>query len=162
MVAHLTLNPTKIAWRIFSRCVWHVSERKLEILITFRPQLVIAANIVTQLDQTFAKLSICALYHRLFGVNQSYRRWIYFLAATQCASYLGFVCMHLLQCRPLCKFWSWPGGCMPFTTVLVSMEPPNSLIDFGLVALAMVMIQPIQLKPRVKWKLRILFGLGSL
>lgn len=126
--------------------------------------MTLADNLVALLDQTFAKLSICALYRRIFGVNQVYRYWIYILAAAQCAVYVALVCMQLLQCRPLHRFWNWlaPGSCMPWTTILVALEPPNSLIDFGLVALAMVMIQPMQLKSSAKWRLRFLFGLGSL
>lgn len=119
---------------------------------------------MSMLDQTFAKLSICALYRRIFGVNQMYRRWVYILAAAQCATCLTLVCMQLLQCRPVHKFWDWsaPGECMPWTMTLLATEPPSSLVDFGLVALAMVMIRPMQLKPKSKWKLRFLFGLGSL
>lgn len=124
----------------------------------------LAANIITLLDQTFAKLSICALYRRIFGVNQVYRRWIYLLAAAQCVAYVTFVLMQLLQCRPLRSFWNWlaPGKCMPWTTILLVAGPLNSLVDFGLVALAMAMIRPMKLNSSAKWKLRFLFGLGSL
>lgn len=126
--------------------------------------MVITTTIITMLDQTFAKLSICALYRRIFGVNQVYRRWVYILAAAQCAICLTLVCMQLLLCRPFHKFWDWliPGQCTPWTTLLLVTEPPNSLVDFGLVALAMAMIRPMQLKPSAKLKLRFLFGLGSL
>lgn len=116
------------------------------------------------LDQTFAKLSICALYRRIFGVNQSCRRWIYVLAAAQCATYIAYLLMHSLRCRPIHAFWDplAPGQCMAWTTILLATEPPNSLIDFGLVALAMAMIRSLRLKPNEKWRLRFLFALGSL
>ncbi|KAF7865956.1 hypothetical protein EAF04_006120 [Stromatinia cepivora] len=62
------------------------------------------------------------------------------------------------------KFWQWwaPGKCIPFSTILVSLEPPNSLIDFALVILALSMIRSLRIKTKAKWKLRFLFGLGSL
>lgn len=116
------------------------------------------------LDQTLSKLSVCALYLRIFGVNRTYRRCVYLLAAAQCLTCVAFIIIQCLLCRPLQDFWTWPGRktCMPWTTVLLATEPPNSLIDFGLVAVAMVMIRPVQLTSREKWKLRLLFGLGSL
>lgn len=142
----------------------HFSCLETFLLSFTNSQMVITTTITTMLDQTFAKLSICALYRRIFGVNQVYRRWLYILAAAQCAICLTLVCMQLLLCRPFYKFWDWlvPGECTPWTTLLLVTEPPNSLVDFGLVALAMSMIQPMQLKPNAKWKLRSLFGLGSL
>lgn len=126
--------------------------------------MIFASTILTMLDQTFSKLSVCALYRRIFGVNQVYRRWVYILAAAQCATCFTLVCMQILLCRPLHKFWDWaaPGQCMPWTTILLATEPPNSLVDFGLVALAMAVIRPMQLDSKAKWKLRLLFGLGSL
>ena len=116
------------------------------------------------LDQTLAKFSICALYYRIFSINRTYRRWIYVLAALQALVYIALVLIQSFQCRPVNKFWQWwaEGECFPFTTILVALEPPNSLIDFALVILALVMIRSLHVKPSAKLKLRILFGLGSL
>lgn len=166
-VLDLTIDPQSFE-KIFKVCtrVYLSPFSCLEIfLLSFEKfQMIIAATITTMGDQTFAKLSICALYHRIFGVSQVYRRWVYILAAAQCATCLALVCMELLLCRPFHKFWDWlaPGECTPWTTLLLATEPPNSLIDFALVSLAIVMIRPLQLKPNEKWKLRFLFGLGGL
>lgn len=162
---NLTIDPQSFE-KIFKvrKTLFAISAASI-FLLNFRTfQMVITTTITTILDQTFAKLSICALYRRIFGVNQVYRRWVYSLAAAQCAICLTLVCMQLLLCRPFHKFWDWlvPGQCTPWTTLLLVTEPPNSLVDFGLVALAMSMIRPMQLKPNAKWKLRFLFGLGSL
>ena len=51
---------------------------------------------------------------------------------------------------------------MPFSTILLAIDPLNSLIDFTLVILAMAMIRSLHLKRQAKWKLRFLFGLGGL
>lgn len=129
-------------------------------LIFIQPQLQFSDNFLFFLDQTFAKFSIYALYRRIFSVNQGYRRWIYLLASAQFLVFLASVCIQLLQCRPIYKFWNFvdPGTCMPWTVILIAMEPPNSLVDFGLVVLAMAMIRPLRLSSRAKWKLRLLFG----
>lgn len=90
--------------------------------------------------------------------------WIYSLAAAQILCYIGLIIMQTLQCRPVNKFWQFwvEGECFPFSWILLVLEIPNSLIDFALVALAMVMIKGIQLRTGSMWKLRFLFGLGSL
>lgn len=126
--------------------------------------MVFAADIITMLDQTLAKLSICALYYRIFGVNRAYRPWIYLIGAVQIATYMALLIMQFLQCQPLNKFWRYwvPGYCMPETTILLALEPPNALVDFALVALALAMIRPLQMQSSAKLKLRLLFGLGSL
>lgn len=162
----MTIDPQDFA-KIFKVCITILLGCVfcLDIfLLTSVSQMVLTSTITAMLDQTFAKLSICALYHRIFGVNRVYRHWVYILAAAQCATFTALLCMQLLQCRPLHRFWDWltPGECMSWTTILLATEPPNSLVDFGLVWLAMLMIRPMQLKPSAKWKLRFLFGLGSL
>ncbi|KAF1994668.1 benzoate 4-monooxygenase cytochrome P450 [Amniculicola lignicola CBS 123094] len=127
-------------------------------------KMIFVADLITMLDQTLSKLSVCALYIRIFGVMSNYRPWIYTLAVAQIICYISLVIMQTLQCRPVHKFWQFwvQGECFPFSWILLVLEVPNSLIDFGLVGLAMVMIRRIQLQTRSMWKLRILFGLGSL
>jgi hypothetical protein len=126
--------------------------------------MIFVADMITMLDQTLSKWSVCALYIRIFGVIGNYRKWIYGLAFAQGLCYLGLVIMQPLQCRPINRFWQFwvEGECYPFSWILLILEIPNSLIDFGLVALAMVMIKSIQLQTGSMWKLRVLFGLGSL
>jgi hypothetical protein len=127
-------------------------------------QMIFVADVITLLDQCFAKWSICALYYRIFSVKRVYGLWIQGIAALQFALYIVLVVMQFLQCRPLNKFWQWwsPGDCMPFSTLLLAIEPANSLIDFALVILAMAMIRSLNMKTEAKWKLRFLFGLGGL
>ena len=80
--------------------------------------MVFIADIITFLDQCFAKWSICALYYRIFSVNRVYALWIQFIAAVQFALYVVLVIMQSLKCRPLNRFWQWwiPGYCIPFST----------------------------------------------
>lgn len=118
---------------------------------------------ITMLDQSLAKWSICALYYRIFSINRSNGRWIWAIALAQGLVNVALFVVQPLQCRPLHKFWEFwaDGDCMPFANILVGLEPPNSVIDFALVALAMSMVKPLHLKRSAKWRLRALFGLGS-
>lgn len=127
-------------------------------------QMIFIANVITLLDQCFAKWSICALYYRIFSVKRVFALCIQGIAAVQLALYIVLVVIQSLQCRPLNRSWQWwaSGSCMPFSTVLVAIEPLNSLLDFALVLLAMAMISSLHIKTEAKWKLRFLFGLGGL
>jgi hypothetical protein len=95
--------------------------------------MIFVADMITMLDQTLSKWSVCALYIRIFGVIGNYRKWIYGLAFAQGLCYLGLVIMQPLQCRPINRFWQFwvEGECFPFSWILLILEIPNSLIDFG-------------------------------
>lgn len=126
--------------------------------------MIYVADLITALDQTLAKFSICALYYRIFGVNRTYVRWIWFIAAIQGLTYITILFWSIFQCNPIHKFWQWwaAGYCFRTAVILVILEPINSIVDFALVILAMFMIRSLQIARRTKWKLRFLFGLGSL
>jgi hypothetical protein len=110
------------------------------------------------------KLSVLALYYRIFGVNRAYRIWIYVIGGIQTVLFIIFCTFQALQCKPLARYWdlSIPGTCTDEGVVILGGETPNSLVDFAMVILAMFMIRPRQLASSVKWRLRILFGLGAL
>ncbi|KAI9695819.1 MAG: hypothetical protein M1820_008413 [Bogoriella megaspora] len=110
------------------------------------------------------KLSVLALYYRIFGVKRAYRIWIYILGGIQSIWFLFLVIGQLLQCKPLYRYFdiTVEGTCTDEGTVILGCEVPNSLVDFAMVVLAMFMIAPLQLSAGTKWKLRVLFGLGGL
>ncbi|KAI0145541.1 hypothetical protein GGR57DRAFT_479870 [Xylariaceae sp. FL1272] len=115
-------------------------------------------------SQTFTKLSILALYYRIFSTSRAYARWIIFFAAVQTAWLVTFVFVQIYQCRPIRKFWLplLPGYCTDEGTMIVIVEVPNSLLDFALVILSIIMIRPLQMTTATKWKLRSIFGLGAI
>ncbi|KAJ2987031.1 hypothetical protein NUW58_g4729 [Xylaria curta] len=127
-------------------------------------KLIYVAEMITILDQTLAKLSICALYLRIFGINRIYAYYIWLLGILQVAVNIALIIVQFLQCRPLNKFWQYwaDGTCISSFTLLASVEPFNSVIDFALVILALVMIRSLNMSRKTKWRLRFLFGLGSL
>jgi hypothetical protein len=110
------------------------------------------------------KLSVLALFHRIFGINRAYRIWIYIIAGVQTALFVIFCIFEGLQCQPFDRYFdrSIPGTCKDDGLVIISGETPNSLVDFAMVILAMVMIRPRQLPSSTKWRLRALFGLGAM
>ncbi|RYP47492.1 hypothetical protein DL768_006464 [Monosporascus sp. mg162] len=112
----------------------------------------------------FSKLSIMALYHRIFGVNRTYVWWIYGIFAIHSIWAIVTIVIQLSSCRPLAKFWYpfTPGYCWSASVAAIPEETVNSGVDFALVILAIFMIRSLQMSRRVKRKLRFLFGLGSM
>ncbi|KAJ2974666.1 hypothetical protein NQ176_g5939 [Zarea fungicola] len=110
------------------------------------------------------KLSILAFYRRIFGIRVAYLRAIYTLGALQIIVTTIFIILQGFQCRPLARYWdlSVPGTCWPEITIIFGGSLPDSLIDFGVVILCMVMIKSLQISPQLKRRLRILFGIGFL
>ncbi|KAI9164101.1 Endo-1,4-beta-xylanase B [Paramyrothecium foliicola] len=110
------------------------------------------------------KLSVLALYYRIFSVNRAYRVWIWVLAAGQ--GVLIFLCCVLQSqvCHPFARWFdrTVPGTCKSDGLLIVAAETPNSVIDFAMVALAIMMVRNLQLSAIVKWRLGFLFGLGAL
>lgn len=119
---------------------------------------------MTMLDQTMAKLSICCLYLRIFGIKRKYSRWIWFLGGPQVAINLIAIFIQAFQCEPVDAFWKWwvSGKCLGTAKGVAAVEPPNSIIDFLLVILAVIMVGSLQMSTSNMWRLRILFGLGAL
>ncbi|KAJ4388090.1 hypothetical protein N0V93_008695 [Gnomoniopsis smithogilvyi] len=111
-----------------------------------------------------AKLSICCLYLRIFGVKRSYARYIWFLGGLQVVTNLVLIFIQAFQCKPVDAFWKWwvSGKCLSTAKGVAAVEPPNSVIDFFLVVLAVIMVRSLQMSNKNKWNLRFLFGLGSL
>ncbi|KAI1123657.1 hypothetical protein F5Y10DRAFT_269873 [Nemania abortiva] len=126
-------------------------------------KLIYAALWLYFYQQLFAKLSILALYYRLFRVKPAFKKCIdalviyHALWITLVSFLIAFVC------RPLARFWDpqVPGHCIPIGTLLAVTETLNSLGDFLLVALAVAIVSIVQSSKTAKRKLVIFFGLGA-
>lgn len=108
------------------------------------------------------KLSVLALYYRIFGIKRSHRIWIYILAAAMIALIAALCILQALLCIPIGRYFdpSIPGTCKSSGLLVIIGETPSSFLDFAMVALAIVMIRPLHLSSRLKWRLTFLFGLG--
>ncbi|GAP92218.1 putative integral membrane protein [Rosellinia necatrix] len=127
-------------------------------------KIVYAALPFFPLQMFFSKASILALYYRVFGVNRTYAWWIYGIFAIHSIWAIVVIVLNLAGCQPVEKNWYplAPGHCISQAVAAIPEETVNSLIDFAMVILAIVMIRTLQMSSRVKWKLGLLFGLGSL
>jgi hypothetical protein len=110
------------------------------------------------------KLSVLALYNRIFSIHRDFKMWIYITTSIAVAHYVAFCIVQGLVCRPFAKFFdrTIKGSCLDDVKIVTSGEITNSIIDFGMIILAMVMIRSLQLSSKIKWKLRFLFGVGVL
>lgn len=129
---------------------------------SYQTGYVLAAQFCPQ--QTFAKLSLLALYYRIFNVNRKFVICVYAIGGIQLGWGIGTYVAHWAECTPIAHMWdrTIPGTCLNNTYFLVVGETINSLIDFALVGLAVWIVQSLQMKTSVKLKLSVIFALGGL
>ncbi|KAI0545027.1 hypothetical protein F4679DRAFT_562828 [Xylaria curta] len=115
-------------------------------------------------NQLFAKLSLLAFYHRIFGVRRDFVISVWLVAVVQIMWFIATYITHYLTCIPISKVWdqSVPGVCIDNSAFLVGGETINSLIDFIMIGLAIWMLKDLRLDIGTKWKLSVLFILGGL
>ncbi|GAP87027.2 putative integral membrane protein [Rosellinia necatrix] len=128
------------------------------------PKLTYTALWTYSYQQLFAKLSIMALYYRIFKVNRRFVHYVYTLFVYHIAWIIEVTFLLGFHCRPLAKFWNLllPGQCIQEGTFIAVSGSINSLGDFLLVALSIAMVRTLQMPSATKWKLAFLFGLGVL
>ncbi|KAJ8132426.1 hypothetical protein O1611_g1198 [Lasiodiplodia mahajangana] len=127
-------------------------------------KLVYVSVFVYFYQQFFAKLSILALYYRLFKVNPKFKRGIDALVAYHAIWITVSTFLISFICRPLAKFWDSrvAGQCTPIGPLIAVTETLNSVGDFLLVGLAITIVGMVQISEAAKRKLFICFGLGAL
>ncbi|KAK5989623.1 Satratoxin biosynthesis SC1 cluster protein 4 [Cladobotryum mycophilum] len=115
-------------------------------------------------NQAFVKLSLLALYYRLFSINRIFVRWVYTIGIIQIFWLIAMWFVRWFSCTPVKKIWEpmTPGHCINVQALLPAGESINSVIDFAVVGLAVYMVQSLKIATRTKWKLGILFALGSI
>ncbi|EXU96266.1 hypothetical protein X797_010651 [Metarhizium robertsii] len=108
------------------------------------------------------KLRILALYRRIFGIHRTYRLWIYAFAAFQTGLIVIFCIVQDISASLLADTLTSPSQAIVSrrTSSFWGGSVPDTFVDFSLVVLAMVMIRQLHLTSSVKWKLRLLFGVG--
>ncbi|KAI1115191.1 hypothetical protein F5Y14DRAFT_411434 [Nemania sp. NC0429] len=127
-------------------------------------QLVYVALWLYFWQQLFVKLSILALYYRLFKVHRACALCIYALVAYHVLLTIGASLFLAFQCYPLLKWFNplAPGRCVSEGTFVAVTESINSFGDFLIVILAVTMVRWLQMPASTKRKLSFLFGLGIL
>lgn len=116
-------------------------------------------------NQFFAKMSLLLLYWRLFSVNKTLRISVWTIGVVQTGWFISCWLARWFTCVPVHHIWDLTGdrsGCRERGPYVAASESINTLIDFVMVGLAIWMIQQLKVKTGVKWKLSILFVIGSL
>ncbi|KAI1394962.1 hypothetical protein F4819DRAFT_479949 [Hypoxylon fuscum] len=132
--------------------------------LLFYGKLVYATSPLFVVNQFFAKFSILFLYHRLFGVNRNFVRWIQLIGFIHVAWCIATLCIYLFSCQPISKGWDLlrDGTCVNYLSTVAGCESINSAVDFSLVIAALFMIRPLRMKTSTKWKLAAIFAVGGL
>lgn len=115
-------------------------------------------------NPTFAKMSLLALYYRIFGVSRTFVRWMWILGILQIGWFFAILICRIMFCLPIRKTWlvDTPGHCIDTSLLLAAGEAVNAAIAFAMVCLAMYMVRTLALSSSTRWKLRFLFVLGGL
>ncbi|KAK3369703.1 hypothetical protein B0T24DRAFT_681700 [Lasiosphaeria ovina] len=114
-------------------------------------------------QQTTAKLSLLVLYHRHFSVDQTFNRLAWAVGIVQVLWAIPSWAIRWANCSPPQKLWypKTPGSCINSQVLVAAGEPINALIDFIMVGMAIYIVRQLKIKRADKWKLGILFSLGS-
>lgn len=124
-----------------------------------------ASSIFFAPNQLFAKLSILCLYRRIFGINSTYAKWIKGLAIFHVLWAIETVLVCIFECRPIYKYWDpmYLGGyCINIGAYLAANETMNSLGDFVIAGLAVVMLRELKTTTLTKLRLAVVFAVGGL
>lgn len=116
-------------------------------------------------NPTFAKLSLLALYFRIFSTNPVFKRWVWVLVILQICWFLAIFLCRIMFCLPIQRVWHMdtvPGTCVDPSLLLAAGESVNAAIAFAMIGLAMWMVRTLSMSSRSKWKLRVLFVLGGM
>ncbi|KAF4625320.1 hypothetical protein G7Y89_g12848 [Cudoniella acicularis] len=121
-------------------------------------------NIQTALNQTFAKLSLLALYYRIFFISRGFVFWCFSIGGIQIAWCIAMVLIRLFLCRPVAAAYNPTikhAKCLNSQVLLAAGDSINSAIDFIMVGMAIWMIYKLKMSNGAKLKLSILFALGG-
>ncbi|KAI1100575.1 hypothetical protein F4804DRAFT_318584 [Jackrogersella minutella] len=121
------------------------------------------ANAFYPVNQTFAKLSLLALYYRIFSVNPTFLYMTYAIAALQVLWFIPMFFERWFLCTPVSKLWdpTIPGHCVNSQAVVAAGESVNSFIDFVMIGMAIYMVKKLKIPASSKFKLSLLFALGG-
>lgn len=111
---------------------------------------------------TLIKVSILHFYNAVFGVNKIFRNVNLTLAAVVVCFGFGVILQEFLLCRPFAKTWDplLPGVCGSSSATILAEAIINMLLDIAILSLPLPLVWRLQMTPRRKIILTIIFGLG--
>jgi hypothetical protein len=127
-------------------------------------KIVYAGAIFFPVNQFFAKFSILLLYYRIFSIHKSFVISVYVLGAIQAGISIAYLIVSIFECTPVSYFWEpeQEGTCIDLRSFTAAAEAINSAHDFLMVSLAVVMLWGVKTNSIKKWKISLVFILGSL
>lgn len=127
-------------------------------------QIIFALLILYSLAVAFPKLSILALYLRIF-TEKRYRITTWVLAAIISATAIAVSLTAIFQCSPVSYAWdkSIPGGtCINLALFYVCCSIPNVITDVAILLLPIPMIFKLHTNQSQKVGLSLIFLLGTM
>ncbi|KAK2017050.1 hypothetical protein LZ32DRAFT_577661 [Colletotrichum eremochloae] len=137
---------------------WHVEPGNAKPII----QIFYAMQIFYLIKQVSAKVSICAMYLRIF-VTRWTRIFVIGLIVSLVAQHFLFFFMVLFQCTPIQYVWdkSIPGSCLNVTAIGYSGAALTITYDCILIVLPLPQLLKLNVGIRKKLVLILLLALGS-
>ena len=111
------------------------------------------------------KLSVLALYLRIFSSSRSFKRTTYAVIAFIFILLFTFLMLHFLQCIPLRTVWTLPpepAHCFDRHRLLVVGSVLNALTDLLILCLPIPVVARLQLPARKKISIIAIFASGCL
>ena len=138
--------------------------RKSRSLTVYVLQSVYVVAIFSVPTISFAKLSLLALYWRIFSKDTRFRILLYVTTASCIAWMVACLFATVLKCVPISAAWDVleRGNCINFNLFFIIIEPINVVLDLVIILLPLFFIKELQLKTRMKVTLGIIFLLGGL
>lgn len=112
-----------------------------------------------------AKLSVLALYYRLFSVHAGFRRAVMVAGIVSLVWLLGTLILSIWKCVPIQAAWNpfiANAKCYNIQRVFLITETINCVTDLAIVCLPVGMVRQLQLPLRHKVALSLVFLVGGL
>lgn len=115
---------------------------------------------------SIVKVSILLLFHRIFSVSDSFRKYIYIGLAAVIAFWIASTAVDLLNCIPL--EWTWrnahadPRYCINYNMFWMGIGVAEAVLDLYILSLPLFMVSTLRLEKGRKWGVAGIFLLGGL
>ena len=110
------------------------------------------------------KISVLCFYHRIFGVSRTFRRAIYIVGAVSIAWFVASEIEGTLRCIPIRGAWDplIHAKCYSLEQVAFAMYLINCVNDLVIALLPMFMVRQLQMPPKQKLGVSLIFLLAGL
>lgn len=114
---------------------------------------------------SITKVSILLLFHRIFSVSDSFRKYIYIGLAAVIGFWIASTVADLLNCIPL--EWTWRNGhadpryCISYNMFWMGTGIAEAFIDLYILSLPLFMVSTLHLERSRKWGVAGIFLFGG-